>query len=376
MGRAFAFWSNRSGPWRLLVAPNGGAFRALAIQGRAGADYAVPESAADLLARRQAPADPVRPADRARTTSSSRWPTCAPARRRRSSCRAAQPPVWSPDGLLVACAGSAGQVAVADLAGHLRFRIPGRSPFWSHDGRLAVSDGKRTRVVSARGTPIDTPRRRRARLVARRPAARAHAPRDAPARATRQRCRSSHRLPPRRRHDLLRRVHARRARHLVRRRHGRARAATAGGWPRPSAGGGLLRAMVTGRTPLSLRQRRRDRDHAAHRRPPRQWCARDRPVAVRRPRAELGGLARRRQRRALRRQRARPRRPLDDAGRRQRPAAPDPHRAAHLGAGVEQRWHEAGLRHLEDEGRPLRLLRWRRGGRGRGRPQARARARR
>jgi Tol biopolymer transport system component len=155
VGRAFAFWSNRSGPWRLLVAPDGGAFRARAIQGRAGADYAYPSL------------PPIFSPDGRRLLIPFASQTVqyhlefaladvrsGSAKQVKLPCQ--EPPLWSPDGLLVACAGSAGRVAVADLAGHLRFRIPGSSPFWSHDGRLAVSDGKRTRVVSARGTPIDT----------------------------------------------------------------------------------------------------------------------------------------------------------------------------------------------------------------------------
>ena len=79
-------------------------------------------AAADLLARRQAPADPVRAA--AERGLPPRVRNRGRARRFGEAGHVAmrRAPVWSPDGLLVACAGSAGRVAVADLAGHLRFR--------------------------------------------------------------------------------------------------------------------------------------------------------------------------------------------------------------------------------------------------------------
>ena len=38
-GRAFAFWSNRAGPWRLMIAPDGRALRSVVVGGSAGADF-------------------------------------------------------------------------------------------------------------------------------------------------------------------------------------------------------------------------------------------------------------------------------------------------------------------------------------------------
>ena len=37
-GRAFAFWSNRAGPWRLMISPDGGRCAASWSEARAGAD--------------------------------------------------------------------------------------------------------------------------------------------------------------------------------------------------------------------------------------------------------------------------------------------------------------------------------------------------
>jgi Tol biopolymer transport system component len=73
-----------------------------------------------------------------------------PARHLSTPCR--EPPLWSPDGLLIACTGPAfDHVSVADLLGRVRFTVPGSNALWSADGQLAVTNASRTTVVSARG---------------------------------------------------------------------------------------------------------------------------------------------------------------------------------------------------------------------------------
>ena len=101
-GKAIAFWSNRTGPWRLMVAPDGGrALRTVVVAGAAG-----PESV---------PAPPVFSADGSRLLipylardAIAQVPQYAVAgvrsggaQRLKTDCRTA--PALSPDGLLVAC---------------------------------------------------------------------------------------------------------------------------------------------------------------------------------------------------------------------------------------------------------------------------------
>ncbi len=152
-GRAFAFWSNRSGPWRLMIAPAGTALRVVAVAGRAGPDYppAPPVFSADgtsllipYLARDSITQRPRYAIARVRS---------GPAQRLATPCGSA--PALSPDGELIACAGLGGdRVSVADLRGNVRFGVPGKTPLWSSDGRLAVAGEQRTAVLSSSGRRI------------------------------------------------------------------------------------------------------------------------------------------------------------------------------------------------------------------------------
>ena len=152
-GSAYAFWSNRSGPWRLMIAPDGTALRSVAVGGRAGADYPpappvfsadgtqilIPYFALDSITQR-----PQYAIARVRS---------GPARRLPTPCGST--PALSPDGASIACAGLSGKtVSVADLRGHVRFEAPGKAALWSADGRLAVAGEQRTVVLSSTGRRI------------------------------------------------------------------------------------------------------------------------------------------------------------------------------------------------------------------------------
>jgi Tol biopolymer transport system component len=152
-GRAFAFWSNRTGPWRLMIAPDGKALRSVVVGGPAGADYPpappvfsadgtqllIPYLGLDSIAQR---------IDYAVASVRS-----GAARKLTDACGSA--PVLSPDGTLVACKAPAGdQVVVADPGGRVRFTVPGASALWSPDGRLAVAGEKTSEVLSAAGRSI------------------------------------------------------------------------------------------------------------------------------------------------------------------------------------------------------------------------------
>jgi Tol biopolymer transport system component len=152
-GTAFAFWSDRAGPWRLMIASDGKALRSVVVGGRAGAAYppAPPVFSADgtqllipYLARDSITQRPQYAIARVRS---------GPARALRSEC--GSPPALSPDGTLVACVRLGGdQVSVADLRGDVRFTAPGKNALWSAAGQLAVAGEKRTEVVSATGRSI------------------------------------------------------------------------------------------------------------------------------------------------------------------------------------------------------------------------------
>ena len=154
-GRAYAYWSNRAGPWRLLIAPDGGRVRSLVIAGAQG-----PEPL-------PAPPPPVFSADGSRLLISylprdsvtqhleyaEADARSGPARRLGISCE--QAPRLSPDGKLIACVVTGTeQVSVSDLNGHEVFAVPGAGALWSPDGRLAVTGDKQTEVLSTAGRSI------------------------------------------------------------------------------------------------------------------------------------------------------------------------------------------------------------------------------
>ena len=151
-GRAYAFWSDRSGPFRLMIARRfGGALRSVTLPGPTPHPPSYPPLAFSpdgtrLLIAWYVPAGS--------TSTRLRFAVAdvrgGPARRIGLPCSGT--PQWSPDGLLVACPDlGAHRVFVADLAGHVRYRARGTSVLWSPDGRLAIADATRTTIVDTRG---------------------------------------------------------------------------------------------------------------------------------------------------------------------------------------------------------------------------------
>ena len=145
-GRALAFWSDRSGAWRLMISPDGGS----AAQRRGRAARAIsrsrpgrPCSRADgtrLLVSRTWRATRSHRCPRSR---SPRWP---PARRSASTRLCGLPPVWAPDGRASpARIPTRPRVQVADVGGHVLFTAAGKLALWSAGGRLAVSGSARPR---------------------------------------------------------------------------------------------------------------------------------------------------------------------------------------------------------------------------------------
>ena len=148
-GRAFAFWSNRSGAWRLMLSSDGASFRSVSVARGAGpsdppappvfasggAVVLIPYSTPDAISQLpQYAVVSVR---------------SGAVRRLDATCGAT--PALSPDGRLIACPGVRAGVSVADAGGHVLFTVPGTTALWSADGRLAVATATRTRVVSAGG---------------------------------------------------------------------------------------------------------------------------------------------------------------------------------------------------------------------------------
>jgi Tol biopolymer transport system component len=152
-GRALAFWSDRSGAWRLMISPDGVALRSVTVRG-----------AGDL---EEPPWPPVFSADGTRLlvpylTRDAIAPVPALAVAAVASGPAVGlnrlcglPPVWAPDGRAFACANpDQTRVQVADLAGHVRFTAGGKLALWSAGGRIAVSGGDRTTVLGESGRRI------------------------------------------------------------------------------------------------------------------------------------------------------------------------------------------------------------------------------
>jgi Tol biopolymer transport system component len=154
-GRALAFWSDRSGAWRLMISPDGVSLRSVAVRGVGeleappwppvfsadGKRLLVPYLARDAIA-------PV-PAIAVAAVAS------GPAVDLDRLC--GLPPVWAPDGRAFACANpNQTRVQVADLGGHVLFTSSGKWALWSAAGRLAVSGRAGTSLLSESGRPIGT----------------------------------------------------------------------------------------------------------------------------------------------------------------------------------------------------------------------------
>lgn len=148
-GRAFAFWSDRAGPWRLMVSSGGGALRSLAVphvRYFSGPPVFSADGAHLLILY-----EPAGTGDGLRLALAN--VRSGPARPIAGRCLLT--PAWSRAGDLIACAMNRGHVSVFDLHGRMRFTVPGSTPLWSSDGRLAVSNATRATVLSASGAVVE-----------------------------------------------------------------------------------------------------------------------------------------------------------------------------------------------------------------------------
>ena len=149
-GRALAFWSDRSGPWRVLISPDGKRLRSVALAGAGATDASpwppvfspdgtqvvIPYLPRDAIA--QVPALAIAGV------------AAGPAVPLDALCNA--PPVWSPDSRRLACAGADQKhVLVFGANGGDSLSIPGQSVLWSSSGRLAVTQKGRTSVLTGAG---------------------------------------------------------------------------------------------------------------------------------------------------------------------------------------------------------------------------------
>jgi Tol biopolymer transport system component len=149
-GRALAFWSDRSGSWRVMISPDGARLRSVAIVHSGatdgspwppvfspdGAQVVIPYLPRDAIA--QVPALAIAGV------------AAGPAIPIGALCDA--PPVWAPDSSELACV-STGQkrILVFDPNGHVGLTVPGQSVLWSASGRLAVTQKAHTTVLTATG---------------------------------------------------------------------------------------------------------------------------------------------------------------------------------------------------------------------------------
>ena len=149
-----AFWSDRSGPFRLLVAPSGGAaLRTVVIGGRAGADPQYPSTppAFSPYGRRLLITYIPAGSDRATPALRARRRALRPREATRAALRGGAGLVTGPSSCSRATDLQLRRVFVADLQGHVQFSAPGTAVFWAADGRLAIAGTARTAIVNTRG---------------------------------------------------------------------------------------------------------------------------------------------------------------------------------------------------------------------------------
>jgi WD40 repeat protein len=150
VGRALAFWSNRSGSWRLMLSPDGVHLRSVAVEGAGPLDAPPwpPVFSADgtrLLVPYLALAA-IAPVPALAVASVASGPAVDIDR------LCGLPPVWAPDGRAFACATpDQSKVQVADPSGHVLFSAAGKLALWSARGRIAISGGELTSVLSESG---------------------------------------------------------------------------------------------------------------------------------------------------------------------------------------------------------------------------------
>ncbi len=153
-GRAYAFWSDRSGSFRLMIARGGGSpLRTVAVPGANPQYPSFPPSFSPDGTRLLVPYVPAGSSDGVLRFALADVRS-GPARRLSLPC--GETPVWSPNGLALACGDlRVHRVVVTDLTGHVRFSAPGTSALWSADGRLAIADPAHTAIVDAHGRVLE-----------------------------------------------------------------------------------------------------------------------------------------------------------------------------------------------------------------------------
>jgi WD40 repeat protein len=149
-GRAYAFWSNRTGPFRVVISRGGRRLRTVALADPRGADPQYPSTppvfspdGSKLLISYS----PARSTD-GKLRFALAGVRSGRAKRLRLPCALA--PVFSPDGQLLACTDFR-RAFMLDLQGRVRFSAPGRAVYWANDGRLAMAGAARTAIVSPDG---------------------------------------------------------------------------------------------------------------------------------------------------------------------------------------------------------------------------------
>jgi Tol biopolymer transport system component len=149
-GRLVAFFSDRTGAWRIYLSrPDGTGLRLLPapLPGSQGYSERSLEFSPDGSQLLVAPREPAKCMIFVVDVQTLR------ARRAGEGCSAS----WSPDGSRIAATASSGHhVSAYDAAGRRRFSLTGVTPLWSPDGHLAVVDptGTSTTVVGPRGSRV------------------------------------------------------------------------------------------------------------------------------------------------------------------------------------------------------------------------------
>jgi Tol biopolymer transport system component len=150
-GRAYAFWSNRAGPFRMMLSRGGGsALRTVVLPRPGGADLQYPSTSPVFSPDGRRLLISYVPARSVNGKLSFALADVRSGRAQSVRLPCGLAPVFSPDGQLLACTDFR-HGFMLDLQGHVRFRAPGTTVFWSADGRLAIAGRASTAIVSAQG---------------------------------------------------------------------------------------------------------------------------------------------------------------------------------------------------------------------------------